>query len=176
MQFKQTIQRDKQSICPKCIHSSLCRAEGNQPCASCNRFVPLEVRPISSEIREMLRFLAEDTTCPLHIAAQIDQILDMDSDKEIFIKWTSVTLRLPNEELEAAKAEKESITPDIPSNQEWLRAMSRDDLTDTIHAFHLGYAPWCDYHCKNNGDDGCDVCIRAWLDKPATEAKKTEAL
>lgn len=105
MQFKQTIQRDKQSICPKCIHSGLCRAEGNQPCASCNRFVPLEVRPISSEIREMLRFLAEDTTCPLHIAAQIDQILDMDSDKEIFIKWTSVTLRLPNEESEAAKAE-----------------------------------------------------------------------
>lgn len=76
----------------------------------------------------------------------------------------------------AGKAEKESIAPDIPSNKEWLRAMSRDDLTDTIHAFHLGYAPWCDYHCRNKGDDGCDVCIRAWLDEPATEAKKTEAL
>ena len=62
------------------------------------------------------------------------------------------------------------------TNEKSLRSQSKDDLVTTIHAFHLGYAPWCDYHCKNKGDDGCEKCIRTWLDKPATEVQKTEAV
>lgn len=70
----------------------------------------------------------------------------------------------------------ETKSPSIPTNEEWLRTISQDDLADTIHAFHLGYAPWCDYHCKNQGDEGCEKCIRAWLGKPTTEAQKSEAV
>lgn len=41
------------------------------------------------------------------------------------------------------------------------------ELATMLHAVKLGYAPWCDYHCKNEGDDGCDKCIEKWLQQPA---------
>lgn len=41
------------------------------------------------------------------------------------------------------------------------------ELATMLHAVKLGYAPWCDYHCKNEGDDGCDKCIDKWLKQPA---------
>lgn len=55
------------------------------------------------------------------------------------------------------------------TNEECLKAFPKEELATTIHAFHLGYAPWCDHHCKNEGDDGCDQCILKWLGLPATE-------
>ena len=57
------------------------------------------------------------------------------------------------------------------SNEDQLKAMPKNELAQTIHAFSLGFAPWCDYHCKNRGDDGCDQCIQAWLDRPAEETE-----
>ena len=62
--------------------------------------------------------------------------------------------------------------PGATSNEEWLKSITKDELAATIHAFHLGYAPWCDHHCENECDDGCDNCILAWLDKPATETEE----
>lgn len=52
------------------------------------------------------------------------------------------------------------------TNADRIRA-SDDELATTIHAVGLGYAPWCDYHCENRGDDGCDNCIKEWLQQPA---------
>lgn len=54
------------------------------------------------------------------------------------------------------------------SNADRIRAMSDEELATTIHAIRLGWtATWCDYHCENEGDDGCDKCVLAWLEQPA---------
>lgn len=46
---------------------------------------------------------------------------------------------------------------------------TEDELATTLHAVKMGYAPWCDHHCENEGDDGCDNCIKNWLQQPAKE-------
>lgn len=54
------------------------------------------------------------------------------------------------------------------SNADRIRAMSDEELATTIHAIRWGWAAtWCDYHCENEGDDGCDKCVLAWLKQPA---------
>ena len=53
------------------------------------------------------------------------------------------------------------------TNADRIRAMSDEELEPTILAFKLGYAPWCDHHCKNEGEYGCDTCILNWLKQPA---------
>ena len=55
------------------------------------------------------------------------------------------------------------------TNADRIRAMSDEELEPTILAFKLGYAPWCDHHCKNEGEYGCDTCILNWLKRPAEE-------
>ena len=57
------------------------------------------------------------------------------------------------------------------TNADRIRAMSDEELKDSILAVHLGYNPWCDYHCENKGDDGCDKCIEKWLKQPADDTK-----
>jgi hypothetical protein len=49
------------------------------------------------------------------------------------------------------------------TNHDRIRAMSDEELKDSILAVSLGYSQWCDYHCENKGDDGCDKCIKKWL-------------
>lgn len=151
-QVKQTIMKGQKSICPACIHAGLCLAEGNQPCIACSHFYPHNAAPISQEARAMLLGLADDTTCPIHIAAEIEQILAMDSGEEGY----------PNE-CENGMQQK------AKTNEQQFKTMDKKELATTIHALHLGYAPWCDHHCENRGDDGCDKCILSWLEKPATE-------
>lgn len=56
---------------------------------------------------------------------------------------------------------------DPKTNSEKVQTMSVGELKDSILAVQLGYRPWCDYHCKNDGDDGCDKCIEKWLNEPA---------
>ena len=52
------------------------------------------------------------------------------------------------------------------TNADQIRAMSDEELEPTILAFKLGYAPWCDHHCENEGEYGCDTCILNWLKQP----------
>lgn len=52
------------------------------------------------------------------------------------------------------------------TNADRIRA-SDDELATMLHAVKMGYKPWCDYHCENEGDDGCDNCIKKWLQQPA---------
>lgn len=52
------------------------------------------------------------------------------------------------------------------SNADRIRATD-DELATMLHAVKMGYKPWCDYHCENEGDDGCDNCIKKWLQQPA---------
>lgn len=49
------------------------------------------------------------------------------------------------------------------TNADRIRAMSDEELTEETHAISRGFKPWCDYHCENEGDDGCDNCIKEWL-------------
>ena len=53
------------------------------------------------------------------------------------------------------------------TNADRIRAMTDYELATMLHAFKMGYAPWCDYHCENESDDGCDNCIKKWLQQPA---------
>lgn len=62
-----------------------------------------------------------------------------------------------------------AVTPKPMTNEQWLKGLPKGDLASAIHAFHLGYSPWCDHHCQNKGDDGCDNCIAKWLALPATD-------
>ena len=52
------------------------------------------------------------------------------------------------------------------TNADRIRATD-DELAIMLHAVKMGYKPWCDYHCENEGDDGCDNCIKKWLQQPA---------
>lgn len=54
-------------------------------------------------------------------------------------------------------------------NIDRLRRQGYEDLATTIHAVSLGWSPWCDHHCDNKGDDGCDNCIKNWLAQPTEE-------
>lgn len=55
--------------------------------------------------------------------------------------------------------------PKPKTNAQRIRS-TFDELATMLHAVNLGYAPWCDYHCENKGDDGCDNCIKKWLQQP----------
>jgi hypothetical protein len=55
------------------------------------------------------------------------------------------------------------------TNADRIRAMSDEELAEEFHAIMLGWNEWCDYHCENRGDDGCDKCILKWLKQPAEE-------
>lgn len=48
-----------------------------------------------------------------------------------------------------------------------IRSMSDEELENGIRKLSVGYEPWCDRHCKMNGDDNCNRCLRIWLQKPA---------
>ena len=52
------------------------------------------------------------------------------------------------------------------TNADRIRATD-DELATMLHAVKMGYKPWCDFHCENEGDDGCDNCIKEWLQQPA---------
>ena len=55
----------------------------------------------------------------------------------------------------------------VMTHADQIRAMSDEELEPTILAVKLGYAPWCDHHCENEGEYGCDKCIENWLKQPA---------
>ena len=55
------------------------------------------------------------------------------------------------------------------TNAQRIRAMSDEELEDAIRAISLGYEPWCDHHCKMQGEDDCNRCLRNWLQKPLEE-------
>ena len=55
------------------------------------------------------------------------------------------------------------------TNADRIRAMSDEELAEEFYAIMLGWSEWCDYHCENRGDDGCDKCILKWLEQPAEE-------
>lgn len=56
---------------------------------------------------------------------------------------------------------------DTPQTNADRICANKHELATTLHAVKLGYAPWCDYHCENEGENGCDNCILNWLQQPA---------
>lgn len=60
---------------------------------------------------------------------------------------------------------------ETPSNADRIRAMTDEELAEYIHAVSLGWQDWCDYHCENKGDDGCDNCILALLKQPVKDGE-----
>lgn len=56
---------------------------------------------------------------------------------------------------------------DPMTNADRIRAMSDEELKDVIRAISIGYEPWCDHHCKMQGEDNCNICLKKWLQQPA---------
>lgn len=52
------------------------------------------------------------------------------------------------------------------TNADRIRDMSDEELEDVIRAISLGYEPWCDHHCKMQGEDNCNICLKKWLQQP----------
>ena len=46
---------------------------------------------------------------------------------------------------------------------EQIRKMNDVQLADFIRMVSIGGKPWCDHHCKMNGDDNCNNCLDKWL-------------
>ena len=55
----------------------------------------------------------------------------------------------------------------VQTNADRIRSMEDEELEEGIRKLSVGYEPWCDRHCKMNGDDNCNRCLRIWLQKPA---------
>ena len=53
------------------------------------------------------------------------------------------------------------------TNADRIRTMSDEELEDAIRVISLGYEPWCDHHCKMQGEDNCNTCLKKWLQQPA---------
>lgn len=53
------------------------------------------------------------------------------------------------------------------TNADKIRSKSDGELEDVIRAISLGYEPWCDHHCKMQGEDNCNICLKKWLQHPA---------
>lgn len=57
------------------------------------------------------------------------------------------------------------------TNADRIRSMSDEELEESFRKIAIGYEPWCDHHCKMNGDDNCNSCLAKWLKQPAEDAK-----
>lgn len=55
------------------------------------------------------------------------------------------------------------------SNADRIRSMSDEELEEGIRRLSIGYEPWCDHHCKMQGEDNCNMCLKKWLRQPSEE-------
>ena len=53
------------------------------------------------------------------------------------------------------------------TNAQKIRSMTDEELEEEIRSLSLGYEPWCDHHCKMQGEDNCNICLKNWLQQPA---------
>ena len=56
------------------------------------------------------------------------------------------------------------------TNADKIRSMSDEELEEGIGRLSLGYQPWCNHHCKVNGDYNCNRCLKSWLQQPTRAA------
>lgn len=115
----------------------------------------------------------EDCAAPVAFRELLDRKListypGFNGTPEEFVELIDEGCQRWHPEYWAARAELQGAqaTPSL-SNQERIQNASEADLVTEIHAISLGHKPWCDYHCENQGDDGCDKCIQKWLQKGA---------
>ena len=52
------------------------------------------------------------------------------------------------------------------TNGDRIRAMTDEEQEDFIRAIAVGYEPWCDRHCKMDGDGDCNECLKKWIKQP----------
>ena len=57
-------------------------------------------------------------------------------------------------------------TPKPMTNGDRIRAMTDEEQEDFIRAIAVGYEPWCDLHCKMDGDGDCNECLKKWIKQP----------
>ena len=47
-----------------------------------------------------------------------------------------------------------------------IRAMSDEELERFIRNIAIHFEPWCDNHCKMDGDEDCNQRLANWLKQP----------
>lgn len=52
------------------------------------------------------------------------------------------------------------------TNADRIRAMTDEELENGIRKISIGWEPWCDHHCKMNGDDDCNDCLKKYIKQP----------
>ena len=60
----------------------------------------------------------------------------------------------------------------VVTNADRIRAMSDEELERFIRNIAIHFEPWCDNHCKMDGDEDCNQCLANWLQQPAENPVK----
>ena len=59
------------------------------------------------------------------------------------------------------------------TNADMIRKMNDDTLAAWIsHITISGVRPWCNFHCRTDGECGCKKCISKWLQQPVDYASQ----
>ena len=73
---------------------------------------------------------------------------------------------------------KHGVDFDPLTHAEQIRKMNDAQLADFIRMVSIGGEPWCDHHCKMNGDGNCNNCLDKWLGRsvaqPEDDGKRGE--
>ena len=60
------------------------------------------------------------------------------------------------------------------TNFEKIKQMSVEEMENFIRAISLGFDPWCDRHCKMQGEDNCNTCLAKWLESEVEDNASVE--
>ena len=55
------------------------------------------------------------------------------------------------------------------TNYERIKSMTVKGMENFIRSISLGFDPWCDIHCKMQGEDNCNTCLAKWLESEVQE-------
>ena len=55
------------------------------------------------------------------------------------------------------------------TNFERIKAMTVEEIENFIRVISLGFDPWCDRHCKMQGEDNCNTCLTKWRESEVQE-------
>ena len=73
---------------------------------------------------------------------------------------------------------KHGVDFDPLTHAEQIRKMNDAQLADFNRMVSIGGEPWCDHHCKMNGDGNCNNCLDKWLGRsvaqPEDDGKRGE--
>lgn len=74
----------------------------------------------------------------------------------------------------SARRYKHGVDFDPLTHAEQIRKMNDAQLADFVRMVSIGGEPWCDHHCKMNGDGNCNNCLDKWLGRSVAQPEDDE--